>query len=333
MTPERSANSPLDRKPKKARANYDVDPYAGAGDTSENPALAVMCPNPTCDTELVIPPDAVGAWVECPTCGLQFQAPSPGSPEIVTPGDLAAATARADSAADARAADALAALVGRPEPGPPEVAPVAVESLQEPIYGAPAQGPGAIRIDAAAPAAAPLQATTPDGAEPEADEPEAIEVAPAAPAPAPLSAPAPVIDASAGRSPPRGAPGTEALDLLAQAAAAQSVTPVAAPGYPPPPAPSGAGPVPPSAAGTKPPVYIDLPDPAAARATYAPRARQGSDLATTWIVSLVAGAGVVGAAFAIGEPFLAFGAVLFVGFAAAKSVAASRSAGPGRYPY
>jgi len=36
---------------------------------------AFLCPNPLCDTELVIFPEYAGATVECPTCGFAFLAP------------------------------------------------------------------------------------------------------------------------------------------------------------------------------------------------------------------------------------------------------------------
>ena len=36
---------------------------------------AFMCPNPACDTELVVFPDHSGERVQCPTCGFEFTAP------------------------------------------------------------------------------------------------------------------------------------------------------------------------------------------------------------------------------------------------------------------
>ncbi len=38
-------------------------------------AWAFACPNPFCDTELVVPPEQAGLWVECPECGLRFLLP------------------------------------------------------------------------------------------------------------------------------------------------------------------------------------------------------------------------------------------------------------------
>jgi len=38
-------------------------------------AWALICPNPRCDTELVIMPDQSGQWVVCPTCSFRFVAP------------------------------------------------------------------------------------------------------------------------------------------------------------------------------------------------------------------------------------------------------------------
>ncbi len=36
---------------------------------------AFLCPGPMCDTELIVPPEQAGQWVECPTCGCQMRAP------------------------------------------------------------------------------------------------------------------------------------------------------------------------------------------------------------------------------------------------------------------
>ncbi len=36
---------------------------------------AFLCPNPMCNTELIIFPEQTGQWVECPSCGLQLRAP------------------------------------------------------------------------------------------------------------------------------------------------------------------------------------------------------------------------------------------------------------------
>jgi len=38
-------------------------------------AWAFPCPNPFCDTELVVPPEQAGLWVECPECGLRIMLP------------------------------------------------------------------------------------------------------------------------------------------------------------------------------------------------------------------------------------------------------------------
>lgn len=36
---------------------------------------AFMCPNPICDTELLVFPEYAGQMVQCPTCGWEFEAP------------------------------------------------------------------------------------------------------------------------------------------------------------------------------------------------------------------------------------------------------------------
>ena len=46
-------------------------------------AWVFPCPNPGCDTELVILPEHAGVWVECPTCGLRFVCPRAASASTV----------------------------------------------------------------------------------------------------------------------------------------------------------------------------------------------------------------------------------------------------------
>lgn len=80
-----------------------------AGAPSEPPkvAWAFLCPNPTCDTELVVLPDQAGMLVECPTCGFRFTAPDAAG--------LADAPQAAEPVLDAKesgAADALGSLAG-----------------------------------------------------------------------------------------------------------------------------------------------------------------------------------------------------------------------------
>ncbi len=80
-----------------------------AGPPSEPPkvAWAFLCPNPTCDTELVVLPDQAGMLVECPTCGFRFTAPDAAG--------LADAPQAVEPVLDAKesgAADALGSLAG-----------------------------------------------------------------------------------------------------------------------------------------------------------------------------------------------------------------------------
>lgn len=84
-----------------------------AGLPSEPPkvAWAFLCPNPTCDTELVVLPDQAGMLVECPTCGFQFTAPDAeglaDAPQAVEP---------VLDAKESGAADALGSLAGPDTP-------------------------------------------------------------------------------------------------------------------------------------------------------------------------------------------------------------------------
>jgi hypothetical protein len=83
---------------------------------------AFACPNPTCDTELVILPEQAGQAVECPTCGFRFEAPRVVSPKLATrvrkeerEALLREKVQAADRnrKGDGRAADALDALARR----------------------------------------------------------------------------------------------------------------------------------------------------------------------------------------------------------------------------
>ncbi|MBL7139756.1 MAG: hypothetical protein ISS74_02505 [Planctomycetes bacterium] len=79
-------------------------------DGREQQVWAFLCPGPFCDTELIILPEQVGQWVQCPTCGLQIQAPR------VVPGEDAAAEAE-DLGRMPDAADPHARCRSGPAPG------------------------------------------------------------------------------------------------------------------------------------------------------------------------------------------------------------------------
>ena len=82
-------------------------------------AWAILCPS-GCDTELIIPPDHAGQWVECPTCGFRFLGPHPAQPKMVA--EARAMAARA-AAREAEMAGRLAALAkAGPAPAPPVAA-------------------------------------------------------------------------------------------------------------------------------------------------------------------------------------------------------------------
>ena len=63
-------------------ARTDPDPHAESVEV-----WAFLCPNPSCDTELIIFPEQTGQWVACPSCGLQLRAPEvlPGKAETLYP--------------------------------------------------------------------------------------------------------------------------------------------------------------------------------------------------------------------------------------------------------
>lgn len=50
---------------------------------------AFLCPNPLCDTELVVFPDHSGELVQCPTCGFEFTAPRVVPIQIVAEEEVA----------------------------------------------------------------------------------------------------------------------------------------------------------------------------------------------------------------------------------------------------
>jgi len=82
-----------------------------AADESLKVAWAFLCPNPTCDTELVVLPDQAGMLVECPTCGFRFTAPEAAGPE-----EVAQVASPSLTEKESEAAEALDSLV---EPASP----------------------------------------------------------------------------------------------------------------------------------------------------------------------------------------------------------------------
>jgi len=91
---------------------------AGGRPADETPPLgwAFLCPNPTCDTELVVLPEQLGRIVECPVCGFRF-----GAPDEPAPQDIAEALAPALDARESAAADVLGSLAEREPRGTREV--------------------------------------------------------------------------------------------------------------------------------------------------------------------------------------------------------------------
>jgi len=85
-----------------------------------------MCPNPICDTELVVFPGDSGELVQCPTCGFEFTAPRVVPLQIASPEGIARPPERAF---------APGAVIARP----PSPSPPPTPSLP-PSTGAPAPG-------------------------------------------------------------------------------------------------------------------------------------------------------------------------------------------------
>jgi len=117
---------------------------------------AFHCPNPTCDTELVIFPEYAGATVQCPTCGFAFLAPRVVPLQIVSEeeGDTPSRTPRPF---------APGAVLARPGPAPSEPRPPGSGRRAGGDFPVAAPGPAAPDL-AAAPAAAdrPPKATPAD---------------------------------------------------------------------------------------------------------------------------------------------------------------------------
>jgi len=86
---------------------------------------AFLCPNPTCDTELVVFPEYAGSTVECPTCGFSFICPRVVPLQIVPEADAdGTASAARPFAPGARLAQrSTAAGPPRPSAAPPKPPP------------------------------------------------------------------------------------------------------------------------------------------------------------------------------------------------------------------
>ena len=98
------------------RGSPDLDRHDAAPAERKKKACLFLCPNPTCDTELVVLPEQSGRPVECPTCGFRFVAPEP------IPTDGAAPPPPPPVARETKVAEALDALVMDEAPKPPRPA-------------------------------------------------------------------------------------------------------------------------------------------------------------------------------------------------------------------
>jgi hypothetical protein len=320
------------------------DPRVQAGQR----VWAFLCPNPTCDTELVVFPEYAGSTVECPSCGFAFLAPrvvplqitsdaetadGPAPPRPFAPGAVMARPSAPpapprpkDRKARRRGAAAPpgrpAAGTGRPAETKPPIPPAEAAAQ---IARSPGDGTKALEA---------LARSVGDAARPPA-------VPPPAPADAAKGSTASAEAAPAEAGPPR-AP-SEALQALASAAGEAGAEGRRKR--------SGRGPKGAGLAGQLASAAFEgerrrstrmqmAGDSAAARkamdrsAARTPPAsgplplsegerraarRQRTDLVVTWAVAAVVSAGLTLAAYVTGVPDIGLGSLLFLGLAGART--------------
>jgi len=331
---------------------------------------AFLCPNPTCNTELVVFPEYAGATVQCPTCGFAFLAPRVVPLQIASEPD-------ADGGSPASRPFAPGAMMARPSPALP-TPPTALRSAASGPAGAAASQAAAAAqaVSDPRPKVAPADVAA-QIATPSADGAEALEAlarsvggggAHRSPAGSPASAGSAVKGPSATAAPkesaasagsgaadagPRETASSQALRALALAAA----DPGADPGRKRSgrrPKGGGLGAQLASAAfegERRRSSRIQMAgDPSAARETMdqagrpAPTAlplsegeraaarHQRTDLVVTWAVAAVVSAGLTLAAFISRVPDIGLGSLLFLGLAGARTWWITRSKGGGGAP-
>ncbi|MFO8015045.1 MAG: hypothetical protein R6X20_17295 [Phycisphaerae bacterium] len=303
---------------------------------------AVLCPNPLCDTELVIFPEYAGATVECPACGFAFLAPrvvplqiasdsegedGPAPPRPFAPG---AVMARPGPPAPPRPTRPAA-----PPPKPPETKPkVATAEVAAQIARSSADGTQALEAlargvggDARPPAAGTSGQGGTDAA---ASKPPTAAAGSAASAEAlralAQAAAGPGSDARRKRT----GRGTKGAGLSAQLASAafegerRRSTRMHMAGDP-----AAARKAMDRSAGRTPPASDALPLSEGER--IAAR-RQRTDLVVTWAVAAVVSAGLTLAAYVTGVPDIGLGSLLFLGLAGARTWWLTRTKKPGGSP-
>jgi len=336
-------------------------PSAPAGERAGGQRVwAFLCPNPLCDTELVIFPEYAGSLVECPSCGFAFVAPRVVPLQIVTEAEPGTESAGRPFAPGARmvrrgAADGGPRGRGIPAPLPPP--------CERHSGGATRRG---------RPPDAALSNTTPAGLGPSgsvspkaagaADALDALAHGVSLPASAkePACAPAPPAsgESSGADGLPRPKPAdTEALRALARAAADEVVHPLSKRGAPARPKGIGAmlasatlegerrraarirtaadaagraGPVAKvserRAAGAAPPWQSAVPDMPLSEGERASARQRRTDLVVTWVVAAVVSAAFALAAYLTGVPDVGLGALLLVGLAGLRTYWLGRAA-------
>ncbi len=324
-------------------ASPSTSPAAEARDRGGQRVWAFHCPNPDCDTELVIFPEYAGAAVQCPTCGFAFLAPRVVPLRIVpeAEGDADAGTPRPF---------APGAVLARPGPGPAEPRPPGN------ARGAGSDLPAATASAAAGrpPKATPADvvAQVPETAHRGTQAAEALSALartvggaarpPAPPDAEPASKPAAGPDAPAGQ-PETGHPGAEAARrALARAADGSPARAATPPGRR-----TRAG-----GLGARMASAVFQPDRRRAKRLPAeadtdprtlahggpgpetlppegqsPPARQRTDLVATWAVAAVISAGLALAAYVTGVPDIGLGSLLFLALAGMRTWWIVRSKG------
>ncbi len=283
---------------------------------------AFLCPNPTCDTELVVFPEFAGATVECPACGFAFLAPR------VVPLQIASDSEGEDGPAPPRPF-APGAVMARPGPPAPPRPKRPASPPPKPAATRPKVATGEV--------AAQITQSAADGTQ--ALEALARSVGDGGPGPAPKTSPPPG-GSETGAS--AGAASSEALRALAQAAG----TPAAAKRKPPAREkkggslsrhlaaaafegerrrstrmqmagdPAAARKTMDRSAGRTPPASEPLPLSEGERRAAR---RQRTDLVVTWAVAAVVSAGLTLAAYVTGVPDIGLGSLLFLGLAGART--------------
>jgi len=326
-------DSPAQKTFGNPTAETEPDPRADAPQAEPVQVWAFLCPNPMCDTELIIFPEQTGRWVECPSCGFQLRAPevTPGKADALYPQHRPAPRHKARMSADEVAWLALQAAEGGAAPSGPK----------PPQGRSDTSARDALAREVARASAAPTQPKT---AEPETVAPQVAQAADALDSLARRSHEGAETPPETPPEPPTPQAKTELAfhdesEPLPESKLRQTrpvplerepmaepvgrtepplqAVPVASPTRPGrravavrPNAPWEIG-----AARNADAAPLDLPTPAARSPAGRPARQARPDLAIVWVVAVLTAAGVGFLAWATGLPDLAAGSILAVGVA------------------